>query len=160
MSNSCRDDIVIRLLLLKHHPHCLDVVACKAPVPFRIEIAHPQFCGQTKFDTGNAMADFTGYKFFAAPGAFMVEQNTGYSKEIVAFAVVDSDVMAVSFCSAIGASWMKRRQLVLRHFPNFTEHFTARCLIEFCFWADLPHSFQHPGYADTGEFTRERWLGP
>src|SRR2546423_11143778 len=37
------DHVVVRLVLLQHHPHCLDVVLRVAPVALGIEIAEPEF---------------------------------------------------------------------------------------------------------------------
>ncbi len=38
-----RDHIIVRLVLLQHQPHGLDVITGKAPVTARIEIPQPQF---------------------------------------------------------------------------------------------------------------------
>jgi hypothetical protein len=49
-----RDDVVLRLVVLKHQPHRLNVVARVAPVALRIEVPQQQLVLQAQLDRGDA----------------------------------------------------------------------------------------------------------
>ena len=44
------DDVVVRLVLLQHPPHGLDVVAGEAPVALRVEVAQVELVLQPDLD--------------------------------------------------------------------------------------------------------------
>mmetsp|Transcript_10308 Transcript_10308/g.32592 ORF Transcript_10308/g.32592 Transcript_10308/m.32592 type:complete len:266 (-) Transcript_10308:635-1432(-) len=55
--NSRRHDVVVRLVLLHHHPHHLDVVAGVAPVALCVNVAHVQCLLQPLVDPGHGASD-------------------------------------------------------------------------------------------------------
>ena len=48
------DDVIVRLGLLQHQLHGLDVILGVAPVALRVEIAEAQLVGQAELDPGDA----------------------------------------------------------------------------------------------------------
>ena len=50
-----RNDVVVRLILLQHEPHRLDIVASEAPVTLGIQIAKRKPVLQAQFDAGDAV---------------------------------------------------------------------------------------------------------
>src|SRR5581483_9788084 len=45
------DYVVVRIVLLEHHPHCFDIVARESPIAFGVEIAQSQRALQAYFDS-------------------------------------------------------------------------------------------------------------
>ena len=43
-----RDDIIVRLVLLKHQPHGLDEISGMSPIAFGVEVAEIEFVLQTR----------------------------------------------------------------------------------------------------------------
>src|SRR5918992_2721439 len=50
-------DVVVRLVLLEHEPHGLDVVLGIAPVPLRVEVPERKLLLQPELDGGGTMGD-------------------------------------------------------------------------------------------------------
>src|SRR5919106_2167305 len=61
------DHEVIRLVLLEHEPHGLDVVLGVAPIALRIEAAEGNLLLEPELDGGRAMSDLTGDELEPAP---------------------------------------------------------------------------------------------
>ena len=72
--------VVVRLVLLEHQPHRLDVVLGVAPVALGVEVAQRQVAGQAELDGGGAVRDFACHKFQPATLRFMVKQYSGTRK--------------------------------------------------------------------------------
>src|SRR5437764_11138602 len=86
-----RDHVVLRLALLEHEPHRLDVVLRVAPVALGIEVAEPQLLLEAELDGGRTVGDLARHELEPATWAFVIEQNPGGREEVVALAVVDRD---------------------------------------------------------------------
>ena len=69
------DHKIIRGIGLQHPPHGIHVIAGKAPIAARFQVAQAQLFGQAKLDAGRAVGDLAGDKFQAAARAFVVEQD-------------------------------------------------------------------------------------
>ena len=62
MSFASRDHEVIRLRVLEHKPHGLDVVFGVSPVPFGVWIAQVEFVELAILNLGNTVGDLAGNK--------------------------------------------------------------------------------------------------
>jgi len=58
--------IVVRLVLLEHHPHAFHIVAGVAPIPLGVQIAEIDPVLQAEFDGGDRPVDLAGDEGFAA----------------------------------------------------------------------------------------------
>src|SRR5262245_15017389 len=123
MRRTRRDDIIVRLFLLQHHPHGTNIVAGKAPVALGVEIAEPQFLGEPELDLGDALADLASDEFSAAARAFVIEEDAAAAVHAVTFAVIHRNEVAVNFRHAVGASRIEWGHFRLGHFLHLAEHF-------------------------------------
>src|SRR2546430_8582526 len=82
------------------------------------------------FNRGDGARDFARDKRFAAPGAFMVEQNAVARAKTVTFTIVYRRPERKNLCHAIRAARPERRLLSLRYLLRLAKHFAARCLIK------------------------------
>src|ERR1051325_11636786 len=151
MSNASRYYIVFGNFLLEHEPHGANVIARKAPITLDIEIAHLEFFLQAQLDASHAMTDSTGHKFNTATRRFMIEENAGACKQVVALAGIHGDPMSVQLRNSIGASGIKPCALVLRGLLSHAEHFAGGCLIKTNRGIDNSNCFQHSRDAQRGE---------
>src|SRR5215472_14382124 len=87
--------IVIRLILLQHHPHAFHVVAGMAPIAFGIQVAKINPVLQTKLDGGNCAGDLASHEGFAAGRTLVIEQNAVGRVKAVSFAIVHGDPIGV-----------------------------------------------------------------
>src|SRR3954447_5728985 len=69
------DHVVVRLVLLEHHPHRLGVVGRVAPVALGIEVAHVELLLQPEVDGGQAAGDLARDERLAAALALVVEED-------------------------------------------------------------------------------------
>ena len=69
------DDVIIRMILLQHEPHRFDIFFGVTPVALCIQIAEIKFVLQPGLDVRHGARDFARDKRFAAPRAFVIEQN-------------------------------------------------------------------------------------
>src|SRR5690606_15696362 len=89
------ENIVVRRVLLQHHPHAFDIVAGVTPVAFGVQIAKIQTILFSTMNMSDGARDFTRDKGFAATRTFMVEQNTAGSVQPIGFTVIDGDPMGI-----------------------------------------------------------------
>ena len=71
------NNVVIRIVLLEHQPHCAYIVRCEAPITARIQIPQPQLVAKAELDAGDTIGDLVGHEFQAAARAFVVEEDAG-----------------------------------------------------------------------------------
>lgn len=154
------DDIVIRGVLLKHEPHGADIIASEAPVPAGIEVTEAKFGLESELDLCDSIGDFASDELKSPAGRFMVEEDAGAGEEIVAFAVVDGDVVAIDFGDAIGRAGIEGSVFALRDLEHLAVHFAAGGLVEPGLGAGLPESLEHACDAYGGEFRGEDGLLP
>ena len=70
------DHEVVRLVLLEHQPHRLDVVPGVAPVALRVEVAERQLALKPELDRGGAVGDLASHELEAATLALVVEEDS------------------------------------------------------------------------------------
>ena len=143
-----RDHVVVRLVLLEHQPHRLDVVARIAPVALGVQVAEAELVGQPQLDPRHAVADLAGHELEPPPRGLVVEQDPGHRVQAVRLAVVDGDPVAVGLRDAVRAARVERRLLVLRHLAHLPEHLRGRRLVEADVRVDDPDGLEHAGDAD------------
>ena len=102
VSFASADDKIISGILLKHKPHGANIIASEAPISARIKVAQAEFRLESEFDLSDCIGNFAGYELKASARRFVIEEDARASEEVVAFAVVDGDVMAIGLGNAIG----------------------------------------------------------
>src|SRR5215470_5738735 len=63
--------VILRRILLEHEPHGLNVVSCKAPIAFRIQVAQYQLILQALLDSRYTLGYLACHKFAASAGRIM-----------------------------------------------------------------------------------------
>jgi hypothetical protein len=116
------DDVIVRFLLLQHHPHRFDVVAGKAPIAARVEVAERELVLHAELDAGRAAGDLAGDEVLTAPRRFVVEQDAVGGEQSIGLAIIDGLPVGVDLGAGVGAARMERRGLALRHFGHPPEH--------------------------------------
>ena len=89
---------------MEHAPLHLDVVAGMTPVTQGVEVAHEEALVEAGIDAGEAAGDLAGDEGFAAPGAFVIEEDAVAGIHAVGLAVVDGDPVGVELGDAVGAA--------------------------------------------------------
>ena len=77
------DHVIVRSVLLQHHPHRLHVIARKAPIPLRFEIAQMQLVEHSEFDPRDAVADLARHELQTSTRRLMVEAYSADREQIV-----------------------------------------------------------------------------
>src|SRR6185436_5533974 len=88
MCLSCSKNVIIWLILLKHHPHTLDIILGISPVAFCIKISQIEFVCQPKLNFAEAYSNFASNERLPASRGFMVEENTVARKHSITLSVV------------------------------------------------------------------------
>ena len=91
----CGKDVVIRLVLLQHAPHALDVVLGVAPIALGIDVAQVQALVDALVYPSDGGGDLAGDEGAAATGTLVVEENAVCQVHTVRLAVVDQDPESV-----------------------------------------------------------------
>src|SRR5262245_1039459 len=107
MGFACRQNIVIRLGLLKDKPHTFNIIACVTPVAPGIEISKIKLFLMTVFDRGDCASDLARHKGFAAGWSFMVEEDAVRGVHPVGFPIIYSDPIGVKLCGCVWRTGMK-----------------------------------------------------
>src|SRR5438034_1411062 len=74
---------------LKNSPHSFDVLRRVSPITFRVQVTQKQFLLQSVFNRCDGARDLASDESFAAPRAFVVEQNAVARAKPVTFAIID-----------------------------------------------------------------------
>lgn len=98
------DDDVVRLVLLQHQVHGLDVVAGVAPVAERVEVAEVEVPFEPEQDARHRTPDLARDKGFAAHRALVVENDAVARVYAVGLAVVHGDPAGIGLGGAVGAA--------------------------------------------------------
>src|SRR5439155_20541225 len=113
-----------------------------------------------ELNAGHVVTDSAGYKFNATAGRFVVEQNPRAGKEIVAFARIDGDPVAVQFRHSIRASGIKSCVLGLGGFFGHAKHLTGGSLIKTDGGIHHANDLEPASRTESGEFSGEYWFAP
>src|SRR5918992_5955447 len=113
MGLSGADYVVVRLRLLQHAPHGIDVIAGEAPVTARVEVAERKLFGQTELYARSRVGDFARDELETATRALVVEEDARDRVECIALAIVHGDPVSVYFRHAIRRPRIERRRLAL-----------------------------------------------
>src|SRR5207244_9515948 len=95
------DDIVLRLVLLEHQPHRLNVIPRVTPVAPGLEVAQTQFLLHPKLDARDRIGNLARDELPAAAWAFMVEQDAATTKHSIAVTVIHRDPVAINLGHAV-----------------------------------------------------------
>jgi hypothetical protein len=148
------DDVVVRLGLLKHEPHGLDVFLGKAPVALGVEVAEEDLVLPAQLDRGDGAGDLARDEGFAAPGGLVVEENPVAGVHPVGLAVVHRDPVGIDLRARIGTARVEGRRLRLRDFQHLAIHFGGGGLIEARLDADLADGLQQADGAGADDVRR------
>ena len=130
------DHVVVGLVLLKHEPHRLNVVAGEPPIPLGVEVAEIEFLLESELDSRGGPCDLPRHEGLTAARALVVEKNPTGAVNAVALPVVDGDPVGVELGHAIRATGIEGRGLRLRRFHHLAVHLRAGGLVEADLGAD------------------------
>lgn len=107
------EDKVLGLLLLKHAPHALDVVAGMTPVTLGVQVAEVQALLLAQVDRGDGAGDLAGDEGATTAGGLVVEQDSVAGVHVVSLTVVDGDPVGVHLGNTIGGAGVEGGGLAL-----------------------------------------------
>ena len=108
--------------MLQHSPHRVDVIAGKAPVSLRVEIAESNFGVESELDSSDAVGDLASDEFEASSWAFVIKEDSGARVHVVALAIIDRDPMSIELGDSVRTAWVERGGLALGNFNDLAEH--------------------------------------
>ena len=146
-----RNDVVVALRSLKHHPHRFDVVFRVTPVALGVEIAEVKFVLLSSKNFSDRACDLSGDEGFAAARGFVVEEDSVRGMQSVGFAVVHGGPVREDFRAAIGAARVEGRCFLLRNLQNLAVHLGARSLVETGFDPRVENRVQEANGAEAGD---------
>src|ERR1051326_1651112 len=154
MSLARGDDIILRLILLHHQPHRLDIFLGVSPVAFCVQVSEIDGILQPSLDARKTPGDLACDECLAPARGFVVEEYSVASEHPVTLAVIDRAPIGVDLRTAVRTSRVKRGRFLLRYFLRHPEHLAARCLIEFGFDPCLPDRLENSYRPETGNIAR------
>src|SRR5438094_7664870 len=137
-----RDHVVFRFVLLKHQPHRADVLAGMPPVTSGLQIAEPQLLRQAELDSRGMGGNLPGDELEATTGGLVIIQDAGGGFDAVGLPVVASQVKPGHFRDPVSGPRMKRRQFVLGHLRDLSEHLVRGGKIETAVRGTVPERGQ------------------
>src|SRR6185436_16716140 len=111
---SCRDYIIIRLVLLQHKPHGFRELRCIAPIPLSVEVAEKELISQSQLDRGRRAGHLARDECLVPTGALVVEQYPVAGEHPIALTIVDGDPVGIEFGHRVWAAWIEWRRFALR----------------------------------------------
>ena len=102
-----RDDVVVRLVVLEHQPHRLDVLGRVSPVAAGVEVAEVQLVGLAGDDRGDAAGHLAGDEGRPAPRRLVVEQDAVGREDPVGLAILDRHLVGEHLGGGVWAAGRK-----------------------------------------------------
>ena len=130
MGLSGGEDVVIGLILLKHAPHTLDVVAGMAPIALGIDVAEVETLVNALVDTSDGGGNLAGDEGLATAGTLVVEEDTVGKVHAVGLAVVHKDPEGVLLGDGIGRTGVEGGGLGLGNLADLTVELGGGGLVE------------------------------
>ena len=146
MLYTCRDHIVIRLILLQDQPHALHIVLRITPVTQAVQVAQLQMVLQAAGNPSGRPGNLPGHESLAAALTLMVEQDAVAGEDAVSVPVLPDHPEAVLFCHSVGGIGMEGRILVLGHLFHLAVQFGSGGLVHPAglVQSGVVHRFQDP----------------
>ena len=123
-------DVVIGLVLLKHAPHTLDVVAGMAPIALGVDVAEVEALVNALVNAGDGGGDLTGDEGLATAGTLVVEEDTVGKVHAVGLAVVHEDPEGVLLGDGVGRTGVEGGGLGLGDLTDLTVELRGGGLVE------------------------------
>ncbi len=92
-----RNDIIIRLFLLQHQQHGLNVITCKNLISKNLQIVKKYFFLVTDLDFSYYFCDLLNHKILTIMRRFMVEKNSIAHKQAISLLVIDHVLVCYNF---------------------------------------------------------------
>ena len=141
-------DVVIGLLLLKHAPHTLNVVAGMAPITLGVDVSEVEALVNSLVDAGDGGGNLAGDEGTATAGTLVVKEDAVGNVHAVGLTVVDKDPEGVLLGNGVGRAGVEGGGLGLRDLLNLSVKLGGGGLVE----ADL---LLHAASADGIEHTED-----
>ena len=123
------DDVVVGRRVLQHHPHRLDVVAGKPPIPLGVEVAEVELLVEPMPDARGSPGDLPGDERDPTARRLVIEQDAAADEHPVRFAVVLAELVGEDLGASVRAARLERSRLALRRL-GAAEHLAGRGLVE------------------------------
>ena len=107
-------DVVIGLILLKHAPHTLDVIAGMAPITLGVNVSEVEALVNPLVDAGDGGGNLAGDECAAAAGTLVVEEDAISEMHAVGLAIIDKDPEGVLLGNGVGRTGVEGSGLGLR----------------------------------------------
>lgn len=107
------EDKVIRLVLLEHSPHALNVVSGVTPVTLGVKVTEVQALLLAEADLSDSARDFTGHEGAASARRLVVEEHTVAGVHVIGLAVVLGDPEAVAVTHKRMSITFERNRIIL-----------------------------------------------
>ena len=124
------EDVVIGLILLKHAPHTLDVVAGMAPIALGIDITEVEALVNALMDAGDGGGNLTGDEGLATAGTLVVEEDAVGKVHAVGLTIVHKDPEGVLLGDCVGRTGVKGGGLGLGDLADLTVELGGGGLVE------------------------------
>ena len=145
---SSGEDVVIRLILLEHAPHALDVVAGVAPITLGVDVAEVEALVNSLVDAGDGGGNLARDEGTATAGTLVVKEDAVGNVHAVGLTIVDKDPEGVLLGNGVGRAGVEGGGLGLRDLLNLSVKLGGGGLVE----ADL---LLHAASADGIEHTED-----
>ena len=127
---SSGEDVVIRLVLLEHAPHALDVVAGVAPITLGVDVAEVEALVDALVDAGDGGGDLTGDEGLATTGTLVVEEDAVGKVHAVGLTVIHEDPEGVLLGDGIGRTGVEGGGLGLGNLTDLSVQLGGGGLVE------------------------------
>mmetsp|Transcript_13501 Transcript_13501/g.27564 ORF Transcript_13501/g.27564 Transcript_13501/m.27564 type:complete len:233 (+) Transcript_13501:392-1090(+) len=124
------ENVIVGSVVLKHHPHPLDVIASMSPITFGVNVSEVQALVQPFVDAGDSHGNFTGDKCGPTTGRLVVEENSVGEVHSVSLAVVHKNPEGILLCNGIRRTGVERSRLGLRDLLHLSVKLTGGSLVE------------------------------
>jgi len=93
--------------MLQHQPHGFHVIAGKAPVAFRVQVAKVQLFVEAMADARGGPGDLARDERDVTSGRLVVEEDSATNEHTVGLAIVSAQVMREHLGASVRAAWLQ-----------------------------------------------------
>mmetsp|Transcript_42810 Transcript_42810/g.130196 ORF Transcript_42810/g.130196 Transcript_42810/m.130196 type:complete len:369 (+) Transcript_42810:193-1299(+) len=145
VSLASRQHVIISLILLKHHPHALNIVAGMAPIALGINIAKVQAFVNLLLNPRHSCSDLTCHECAATTRRLVVEKDTIRKVHPICLTVVHQNPESILLGHSVWGAGVEGSRLALGHLLNLSVQLRCRGLVKshLLFHAARPNGIEH-----------------
>src|SRR5271163_2436367 len=123
-------NIIVRVFLLQHPPHGVNVFSSVPPIPLSLQVAEIELRLCTPENLRDSRCYLACYEFITPARRFVIKQNSTAGMEAVRLPIISSQFVARDLADPVQRAWPEPGAFILRRLFGCSKHFARTSEVE------------------------------